>query len=344
MFSQHTYTIIVVTLDAIARVDLLSGNSVEVVQSSRVNRSPQAELGDAVRTGLGLGPKKCGRVYILSDDFWSGRVSLANEIVDAVTDDQLAQTLALEAEHESGISPFESHLGYVRDSSIDGQTTWWVTQAESVQLHAIAAAVPNWAKSVVGFSSTALATPSESTDKEPLDTTSSESCDALAQAWLNNYLSAEHELPVICLKSQPWTDKHRRKICLLTAVGALALCVVFHTHGTRQVAGANAELLKLVTLEKQLRVELDDSEALARQYQEVKHQQEAQARQLDEHRNRQIEYAANRKRPVQLLQGLAQYARLRITRHDNIVAPAMSARIFFNRISAKRCCDGNSLR
>lgn len=301
----------IVTFDSVARIDLRIGKSVEPLRSWRVDRSPQSELGEAVRSGLLLGPKKCGRVYVLSDELWSGPISLDKQIVDAVTDDQLEQTLALEAEHASGISAFESRLGYVRNKSIDGKPTWWVTQAELAQLDSTETLIPKWAGMVHGIASTAT-TLSRNGDQELTDTSTSEACSGLAKAWLTRYLSTDCDVPCIQMSTNTWIANHRTLISILSFVAALAISVTAYAITNRQLSDEKANLTQLLALEKQTQTKIDQREQRVRQVQEIAIQhQEAQRRhleRLDQIRKQELAFAATRKRPLQLLSALLSTA------------------------------------
>jgi len=314
MFSQRQHTILFITFDAVTRVDLLSGGkTVEVLRSSRSHRPEHAMLGDAVKVGLGLGSSKCGHVYILSDELWSGKVSLADEIVGVVDEQQIEQTLSLEAEYESGISPFDSRLGYAIASPVDGQKTWWVTQAELSQLSQIAAATPRWPGKIIGVSSPAsFGRDSEDDLAARWDLNSSDSCGEFAKAWLTEYLSDKAKLPVIHLRNQSWIENRQRPIGMLAAAMALLTCIALHDNGNRQLASTRMQFLQLVEQEKKLRLVLNEYEESSRRVREVKQQNEkldaAQSLQRDARLRDHMRYAAMRTRPVQLLRALAESA------------------------------------
>jgi len=313
MFSQRQHTILFVTLDAVSRVDMLSGKSVEVLRSSCLRRPEHATLGDAVKMGLGLRPSKCGHIYVLSNELWSGKVSLSDEIVGVVDQDQLEQTLSLEAEYESGISPFDSRLGHAIASTVDGQKTWWVTQAELSQLRQIAAAKPKWPGKIIGVSSPAsFGLDPDDDHSSPLDLNSSDSCGDFAKAWLTQYMVDKSKLPFIDLPNQSWIEKQQRAIGMLTAATALLICIAMHENGSGQLASASTNLFQLVEQEKKLRLLLNEEEESSRLVREVKQQNEkldaAQAQQRDARLRDRTQYAAMRTRPVQLLRALAESA------------------------------------
>lgn len=307
------HTIVLVTLDSLARVDLRLGESVEVVRSFRTDRAEHSELGSSVRAAFALGPARCGQVYVLSDEFWSGQVSLGSEVVAAVTVEQLEQTLALEAEYESGMPPFDSRLGHVLLESADGETTWWVTQAESTQVDAVAAAIPDRTGRRATIASLAISSPArEVSDEGTPDSASPDACAAFARTWLTQYLTEERAIPAIELTSATWAQKHSQRFGIAAALAALFVCVALHASGTEQVATAHAELSELVLREKQMRAELAENEEVTRRLREAKQEREAaervRAQERSELRREQAEYAAIRKRPVQLLHALAATA------------------------------------
>ena len=313
MFSQRQHTILFVTLDAVARVDMLSGKSVEVLRSSRLHRPEHATLGDAVKMALKLGPSKCGHIYVLSDELWSGKVSLADEIVGVVDEDHLEQTLSLEAEYESGISPFDSRLGHSTALPVDGQKTWWVTQAELSQLSQIAAAAPKWPGKIIGVSSPASFRLDPDDDHSSrLDLNSSDSCGDFAKAWLTQYLADKGKLPFIERDNQSWIKKQQRPIGMLTAAAALLICIALHDNGSGQLASTSTKLFQLAEQEKKLRLLLSEEEESSRHVRLVNQQNEkivaAQAQQRDARLRDRTQHAAMRTRPVQLLRALAESA------------------------------------
>ena len=312
MLSHNHFTIIIVTFDSVARVDLLAGKSVSTLQESCVNRSAQAELGSSVKVGLNLGAKKCGKVFVLSDEFWSGHVSLTDEVVGALSADQIEQALALEAEHESGISPFESRLGYCLIGPIDGKTTYWTTQVEATQLDAIEKELPSWVRKVYGFA--AIDGPTSSTDNADSgsEITLPESNEQIAVAWLTKYLSAKSELAIIESLTPTWTEKQTKQVSTLVAIGVLVLCGILHVVGNGRLSNHNDELAQLDQQAEQLRRSLIDGEKSIQHFRDIQLRQVASQRahseRIEELRALQLELANDRKRPVAILEALASTA------------------------------------
>ena len=306
---KNKYTVVVVTFDSVARVDLQVGESLDVVRSFRTARPSQAELGEAVRQGLSLGPEECGQVFVLSDEFWTGRVSLSREIVDAVPDNKLDQTLALEVENESGISPFESRVGLAAASSADGVVTWSIVQADAAQLDGVTDALPSWVDQVCGFASVSSPASADGIEDCGMDTTTADACSQLVRIWIENLLSSDNRVPVIRSEQPAWSDQRWSRVRVLATVVVAIVCLGAYLHGARRLSQATDALAQVVAQEQDLWKELGNAEERSRKLLEVKQQQvdsrRTRSRLSSELRRQELELAQNRERPVQILRALA---------------------------------------
>ncbi len=306
-------TILIVTVDTLARVDLLSGNLDQVVCSARINRHGNLDFTDGIRAALALGPQKCGHLVILSDEFWTGQVCLANEIVTVIADDQLEQTLALEAEFESGLSAFDSRLGYVRVDSSDNQTTWWVTQAASTQLDAAEAILAKLTRKLIGFGSSMIEPPSsDNLESQESTLATVESCIDLARQWQSKFLSEPNHAPLIRpLPTEP-SETQQWRTGIAIAFVVFFLCLALHLYGEQRLSKLIVVEARLAQEETQVKAGIEQQESRSRAEQEDRRkresEQEIQTQRLNELRRVQSEYEVMRRRPLQVLKALAATA------------------------------------
>ncbi|MCA9216158.1 MAG: hypothetical protein KDB27_23985 [Planctomycetales bacterium] len=310
MFQQPLYTIVLVTYDTIARVDVRPGDAYDVAYSFRIDRPSQSDLSDAVMTAISHGPKQCGRLIILSDEFWTGAVMLANEIVREVNGEQLEQALALEAEPESGISPFESRLGFVIDSTNDSQTTWRVVQAEFEQVKQIATAAQQ-AGRVYAYSSLSATEFADVSIDSSTDTSTAEACEELVVQWLREFRS-ENGVAAITDAARSVLEEHAGRVKGAMAVAAIMCCACHYVLSERNIAHTLQHCQQLADSEKQLRIEIDAAEKNNRETLEVSRQREttrvAFERQIANAQAIRDEFNSTRRRPVQILSALANTA------------------------------------
>ena len=138
-------TLLLLTPTTIARVDLQGGTG---RKSSRVTdvwvtpRQDSPSIAALIETAYRLGGKSRGDVTVLSTSFWTGPVSLAREITAGLSEDDVAQSIALETESFSGIPAFESQIAHspIAPDAV-GNSRWWVTQLDSGELAQIEDAV-----------------------------------------------------------------------------------------------------------------------------------------------------------------------------------------------------------
>lgn len=129
-------TILLLTSTTLARVDLRgTGDRTQVIGVWSRPRQESASIGDLVEAAFRSGGKTHGDIFVLSTSFWTGPVSLAREITAGLSDEDIAQSIALEAESFSGIPAFDSQIAH---SSISpdavGNLRWWVTQLDLGEL------------------------------------------------------------------------------------------------------------------------------------------------------------------------------------------------------------------
>ena len=332
MASRSKFTIVLITADSLARVDLRAGKSIELLRSSRMDRPKNGDMAHAVSAALDLEAQRCGKIWVLSDDFWSGRVSLSKEITDAIADDELEQTLAFEAEYDSAFSPFESRICYTAVADPQSNTSsWWVTQAELSQIKEIEAAVAGRAGKLAGLASMAVTVPGLEDSQAALHASLERSARAgsgasnqvlvadhaelerHAQVWLETYLAAPAQIPTIRSLPHAMSGAQQWKLGLFLAAGVFAVCLTLHVRGEYQFAQATAQAMQLADQKKQLRLELHETNLRAQHLASLEQQQQADRAAHAEHVLRQ-QHQKNlnvflRKRPADLLHALATTAR-----------------------------------
>lgn len=307
--NHQQHTVILVADDAVSRIDFDCGHSLEIVRSSTANRPDSLELGDAVRAALSLGPYCDGKIWVLTDELWSGYVSLENQVATAIEPDRLDQTLALEAEYESGISPFDSRLCAVPIDPVDGKPTWWVTQTEMAQWHAVRAAIQSADGELAGLTTIPELSSNEEfpANGEFLsDEVRDRLVDSLAAQWLDVHLSSDISIPVISCSPSTGTQKQRIPASVLVPALILISCFALNLYGERQLIKGNADVARLDQRETEL---IRDAATKSLRLSKIKQQQDAtryseNQRRL-QFRRAQAEYAARRNRPTEVLRALA---------------------------------------
>ena len=92
---KPTYTLLLITRQILARVDMSAGKVRKTWVRPRFESESIATLVDAT---LRLGPRRAGKVWVLSSDFWTGVVTLPPDVTALIGGGVLEQSFALEAE------------------------------------------------------------------------------------------------------------------------------------------------------------------------------------------------------------------------------------------------------
>lgn len=131
--SGPSHTLVLVLDSLVARIDFegwrkprLGQVWTQALSSSLTSSQPASAtpgLPSAVAQGLRLGPKPAKNVSVASTHFWTDILQLPLEVVSLATDNEIGQALALEAEMESGISPFDCQVAWHRlGGQLDGES------------------------------------------------------------------------------------------------------------------------------------------------------------------------------------------------------------------------------
>ncbi len=152
-------TILLITETTLGRFDL-SGGAAPKVTASWVRASFASQsAGTLVDAALRLGGSRKRQVYVLTTRCWTGPVAVGPDLVSGASDDELKQTVSLEAETFSGISAFESDASIVSlppDSL--GDHRYWLTKIPHQDLRSIEDALRQAGAKLAGVGHPAAAT------------------------------------------------------------------------------------------------------------------------------------------------------------------------------------------
>lgn len=166
-----SHTLLLITGRVLARVDLSGTRRLRVQNAWAQQCTEPVPPAVAAVTALNLGPRRAGRVWVLSSDFWTGVLSLAADVAPLLSHDELAQALALEAEIDSGISAFASRVGRLAlsEQSAGGNTRWCVTHIGTAELQELSHALKRLGAHVVGAAHPAAAAIVSAAAEDTLD-------------------------------------------------------------------------------------------------------------------------------------------------------------------------------
>lgn len=136
MAGRAATTLLLVTSHAIARLDLTRSQKVAGYWwESRPGADGLALLAD---TAMHLGPRRVGRqVYVISSDVSVQQIELIESAATGVSSKALANALSFEAEPVSGVSAFDSAIGWRSLGSNAGYRGFVVTQSQLSALDSI---------------------------------------------------------------------------------------------------------------------------------------------------------------------------------------------------------------
>jgi len=128
MANRSKQTILVITRDLVARAEFSTGSRGKAVGLWQQARPAVEDFPSLVEAALRLGPKRAGRVWVLSSEIWTQTISLPMETVAGLAGDELDRSLAFEAEPLSGIGAFDSRVAHVELPGEADQRRFWLTQ------------------------------------------------------------------------------------------------------------------------------------------------------------------------------------------------------------------------
>lgn len=322
LFAHQKHSILLITSESIARVDLCAGKLPTVLAAHTAPRPEFTELATAVGQALALGQSQRGKVWIFTDQLWSGRVALPADVVHAVAPAQLTQTLALEAEYDSGISPFTSltsQLASQESSPVKSlaERSWWVTQVDQAQYESIIAAFPKWAGSLAGLAAFSDA-PKEfslhlpSLPVGPVHQLTASELGEIATQWHALATARPARIPVIHPPQRGIDRQRQQQLSLVGAALAVLLCIAHFAATRTQQTDLSLSLTELSAHETQLKKQIDQLDRTVRSTEAdaklENAKREAETQRTVETRRRVTEHDAARRFPSFLLQALSTTA------------------------------------
>lgn len=324
MFARKPISVLRLSDEAIARVDL-GGRDYRVVTGHwSIARGNADSLAAALERGLRLGDHGAGKVLVTTDACWQGVITLDAEVVDAIADDELQQALMLEAENDSGIPAFESRIGFVEDTSILDVSAWSVVQLESSEIDSLKRVAKRCGATLLGV----LADPvSTSTDDDPdLRGTSQSVPEPMVQRspvaeddpdhLHPDMLTIVREVLTNPKSSIPWIrldgGRSQRTVQGIMTTGMIiatsAVCFALDSYCQRMLQQERSSLAEYKHWQTQTRDRSRSSEELDRQIQQLRQQRAAALSEREakwvSRRRRAIASESARRRPVELLQAL----------------------------------------
>jgi hypothetical protein len=303
----------------IQRTAIADSGSLQVLAIDRLDRPEHGDMRDAVQESLHFDPladgspnpipPECRYVWVLTDEAWSGRITLSKAIVNAIDPSAIEQTLALEAEQESGISPFDSRLSFVRLSENDDATTWWVTHVEKSLWDDVESSVALSAGQLAGLTAITLSSDDSLPTADPEREAESVADESFAVSWLSDHLSDRISIPVITKSEHTHIDREPSQGRLIAAALILAICFCVDWYGSARVSQASFALSQLSAEETELLGMLKRAKADAQHVSQAKLTVEAR-RAADVQRQIRVQASqsqriAQRQRPIELLDSLA---------------------------------------
>ncbi|MCY2983392.1 MAG: hypothetical protein NTY15_07100 [Planctomycetota bacterium] len=132
------YTLVLITDSLLARVDVCVRAKVSIESVGTVAIPENASLATLVESVLATGPKGISPVWLFSNRFWTGPISIPSDLHEMANGDELNQAALLEAETQSGIPAFQSKVAMTRiKKDPHGDPQYWVTQALETELEEI---------------------------------------------------------------------------------------------------------------------------------------------------------------------------------------------------------------
>ena len=128
---NHSHTILLITRQVLARIDLRGKRRLSVKQILTAPSGDYDTILPEVLRALKLGTRRPGRVTIISPDFWTDLVSIPADVAAIASENEIKQALALEAEVGSGLSAFDSRTSVLRivgENDGTGDYQWCVSQ------------------------------------------------------------------------------------------------------------------------------------------------------------------------------------------------------------------------
>ncbi len=132
---MSNYTLVLITDSLLARVDVRDRTKVTIDSVETTAIPDGVSLATLVESALAMGPKRTSPVWLFSNRFWTGTISIPSDLHEIANGDELNQAALLEAETQSGIPAFQSKVAMTRiKNDPHGDPQYWVTQALDTEL------------------------------------------------------------------------------------------------------------------------------------------------------------------------------------------------------------------
>ena len=132
------YTLVLITDGLLARIDVRVRSKVMIDSIITAAIPENASLATLVESALAMGPKRISPIWLFSNRFWTGAISIPSDLHAMANGDELSQAAILEAETQSGIPAFQSKVAMTRIKNDQyGEPQYWVTQTLDTELDSI---------------------------------------------------------------------------------------------------------------------------------------------------------------------------------------------------------------
>lgn len=316
--SRPNWTILLLTEETVSRIDFQGRLTPEFAAAWHAPRDSGASLPTAAKQAIALSSRNSGRLVVLTSEVWSSAVTLESAIVDAVDRAQLHQTLALELEFESGISPFACRIGATQTSRNEATTTqaagpgavrditWQVVQMEADMYDDLQQQLPRHA------AKTMLVAKLDPLVETPDGYGSwQDHAVQLATNWLQTQ-NSDNPPPVIVACQDVLPNRAATLSAYLLTATVLIGCVTHYAYTSQNLHEDQQTLQSLAAEQKQLVVEKQRLVEQVAQAQKAElallEKQRMVTKQVELARQRRSEQGARWQRPYVLLRALSDTA------------------------------------
>ncbi len=144
-------TILLITSERLVRAEVRAGRRAGGCELFEQSRPAVDDLPSLVEAALRLGPARPRQVLLLSTELWTQTLPLATGGTGGMSEEEIAQALAFEAEPFSGISAFDSLTVCRSLSRGSAEPSFWFTQLASSALESIEYAIQESGGKLIGI-------------------------------------------------------------------------------------------------------------------------------------------------------------------------------------------------
>ncbi|MEM9586802.1 MAG: PilN domain-containing protein [Planctomycetota bacterium] len=302
---RNLHTLLWIRSESVARVDIEWSAIPAVRGEYHASRNESSDLLSAVQQAIDLGPDDLACVWVVSDQFWNGPIALDPAVAQAAAEQDILQTLALEAEFDTGVSAFESRVAAVAQSGGGPDSIWWVAHASNDQIETIADLVAHSESRLSGLGSDRLLLPS-SAETEQLPP------ERFALQWLSKCLNDPPLIPVIRYEVESTWAQNKTLMRAAGLLVAILICFGAHWATGSTLQQSTSQLARLDVQQRQLKQQIEAADAAQRLSDQQTRMRRQQAESEATRRRDLMEKNASerdlKRRPVQILEALRQSA------------------------------------